>query len=258
MRSWARSYQNCDERRHHVAPKPAARTVSTWHQYTLAGWLDDCAARYPQRPFVLTDEIELSYADVAAQSRQLADGLVSLGVRPGDRVGMVLANYPEFVAVKFAIARVGAIAVPFNYLYQQDELRYVLADSGCKVLVGMTGFQGLDYQSMLDGVTPRPAVVLLDTDGRVRANCLTVDDLAALGDENVGASSGFKPDPTDPGDMLYTSGTTGAPKGVLTSHDAVLRTAYASALTRAYETVDAYCSRCPAITCSDTSRVCFL
>jgi fatty-acyl-CoA synthase len=207
----------------------------TWHQYTLAGWLDCCTARYPQRPFVLTDEVELSYADVAGQSRELADGLVSLGVRPGDRVGMVLANYPEFVAVKFAIARVGAIAVPFNYLYQQDELRYVLADSGCKVLVSMTGFQGLDYQSMLDGVTPRPTVVLLDTDGRVRANCLTVDDLAALGGENVGACSGLKRDPTDPCDMLYTSGTTGAPKGVLTSHDAVLRTAYASALTRAYE-----------------------
>jgi fatty-acyl-CoA synthase len=207
----------------------------TWQPHTLAGWLDCCAARYAQRPFVLTDEVELSYADVAAQSRRLADGLVALGVRPGDRVGMVLANYPEFVAVKFAIARVGAIAVPFNYLYQQDELRYVLADSGCKVLVSMTGFQGLDYQSILDRVTPRPTVVLLDTDGRARASCLTVDDLAALGDENVGASSGLEPDPSDPGDMLYTSGTTGAPKGVLASHDAVLRTAYASALTRAYE-----------------------
>ena len=207
----------------------------TWQPRTLTGWLDYCAAHYPQRPFVLADDAELSYADVAAESRRLADGLVTLGVQPGDRVGMVLANYPEFVAVKFAIGRAGAVAVPFNYLYRQDELRYVLADSGCKVLVSMTGFQGLDYQSMLDGVTPPPTVVLLDTDGRARASCLTVDDLAALGDENVGASSGLEPDPSDPGDMLYTSGTTGAPKGVLTSHDAVLRTAYASALTRAYE-----------------------
>jgi fatty-acyl-CoA synthase len=206
-----------------------------WQPRTLARWLDDCAARYAQRPFVLTDEVELSYADVAAQSRRLADGLVALGVRPGERVGMIMANYPEFVAVKFSIARVGGIAVPFNYLYKQDELRFVLADSGCKVLVSMTGFEGLDYQSMLNGVTPRPTVVLLDIDGRARAGCLTVDDLAALGDENFGASAGLEPDPSDPGDMLYTSGTTGAPKGVLTSHDAVLRTAYASALTRAYE-----------------------
>jgi fatty-acyl-CoA synthase len=216
----------------------------TWPSYTLAGWLDHCAARYAQRPLVLTDDVELRYADVAAQSRRLADGLASLGVRPGDRVGLVMANFPEFVAVKFAIARVGAIAVPFNYLYRQDELRYVLTDSGCRVLVSMTGFGGLDYQSMLDGIvsgwdspTPpeQPRVVLLDTDGAARPGCLTVDGLAVLGDENQGISAGFEADPNDPGDMLYSSGTTGSPKGVLTSHDAVLRTAYASALTRAYE-----------------------
>lgn len=216
----------------------------TWRCHTLAGWLDECARHYADRPLVLADEVERSYSDIAVQSRRLADGLTALGVRTGDRVGMVMANYPEFVAVKFAIARVGAIAVPFNYLYRQEELRYVLADSGCRVLVTMTGFRGLDYQSMLDGIvagwdspTPPagPRVVLLDTDGRARSGCLTVDGLAAIGDENRGASAGVDVDPSDPADMLYTSGTTGSPKGVLTSHDAVLRTAYASALTRAYE-----------------------
>ena len=58
----------------------------------------------------------------------------------GDRVAMVMANYPEFVAIKFAIARAGAIAVPLNYLYRSEELRFVLADSGCRVVVTMTGF----------------------------------------------------------------------------------------------------------------------
>jgi fatty-acyl-CoA synthase len=67
---------------------------------------------------------------------------------------MVMANYSEFVTVKFAISRTGAIAVPANYLYKQDELAYVLADSGCRVLVTMTGFDGLDYQAMLDGIAP--------------------------------------------------------------------------------------------------------
>lgn len=216
----------------------------SWRAYTLAGWLDDCASRYADRPLVLTDDVQQTYGDVAAQSRRLADGLVSLGVRPGDRVGMVMANYPEFAAVKFAIARVGATAVPFNYLYRQEELRYLLADSQCRVLITMTGFRGLDYQSMLDVVVPGwssptspawPRVVLLNTDGRARPGCLTVDGLAAIGDGNRGASAGLDPDPHGPGDMLYTSGTTGSPKGVVTSHDAVLRTAYASALTRAYE-----------------------
>src|SRR6202171_6182285 len=175
-----------------------------WRPRTLAGWLHNCAHRYRERPLVLTDDTELSYADVAAESRRLADGLASLGVRPGDRVGVVMANYPEFVTVKFAIARVGAIAVPFNYLYKQDELRYVLADSGCRVLVMMTRFGDLDYQAMLDGIPDAPLRVLLDTDGRARREWLTVAGLAALGDENRGASAGLGGRARDPGEQVYT------------------------------------------------------
>jgi fatty-acyl-CoA synthase len=211
------------------------RRFAVWRPRTLSDWLDDCAQRHAERPMVLTDDRELSYADIAAQSRRLADGLAAIGVRPGDRVAMVMANYPEFVAIKFAIARVGAIAVPLNYLYRREELRFVLADSGCRVVFAMTGFRDLDYRAMLDGIPDPLTVVWLDTDGRADPGALTVEGLAALGDRNPGATDGRAVDPCAPGDMLYTSGTTGSPKGVLLSHDAVLRTAYASALTRAYD-----------------------
>ena len=211
------------------------RRFAVWQPRTLSDWLDDCAERHGERPMVLTDDRELSYADISAETRCLADGLAALGVRPGDRVAMVMANYPEFVAIKFAIARAGAIAVPLNYLYRSDELRFVLADSGCRVVITMTGFADQDYQAMLDGIPDPPTVVLLDTDGRARPGVLTVKGLAALGERNSGASDGRTVDPLGPGDMLYTSGTTGSPKGVLVSHDAVLRTAFASALTRAYQ-----------------------
>jgi fatty-acyl-CoA synthase len=219
----------------HARRDELRRRFAKWRPHTLSDWLDNCAQRYGARPMVLTDELELSYADVATESRRLADGLVALGVQPGDRVPMVMANYPEFVAIKFAIARTGAIAVPLNYLYRREELRFVLADSGCRVVITMTGFAGLNYQAMLDDIPDPPTVVLLDTDGRARPGALTIKGLAALGDRNRGASDGRTIDPFEPGDMLYTSGTTGSPKGVLVSHDAVLRTAFASALTRAYE-----------------------
>jgi len=211
------------------------RRFSVWRPRTLSDWLDDCAERYSERPMVLTDDRELSYADVATESRRLADGLAALGVQPGDRVAMIMANYPEFVAIKFAIARTGAIAVPLNYLYRSEELRFVLADAGCRVVITMTGFADLNYQATLDVIPNSPTVVLLDTDGRTRSGALTVEGLATLGDQNRGASDGRQMDPCGPGDMLYTSGTTGAPKGVVVSHDAVLRTAFASALTRAYQ-----------------------
>lgn len=226
-----------------------------WMPTTLHDRLDTCATTFGSRPLVLTDESTFTYDDVVAESRRLAAGLVQLGVKPGGRVGLVMANYPEFVTLKFAISRVGAIAVPFNYLYQRDELAYVLADSGCRVLVTMTEFDGLDYQDMLDGIAPGwdstefadrhiaagdavPAlrhVVLLEADAQPRGGAHSVATLAALGSSHLHAANDVGVDPHDPADILYTSGTTGTPKGVVTSHDAVLRTAYASALTRAFE-----------------------
>lgn len=225
---------------------------AVWRPRALAQWLDECAAAYGPRAFVLCDTAELTYAEVADDSRRIAAGLRSLGVRPGDRVGMVMANYPEFVAVKFAIARVGAVAVPFNYLYRERELAFVLADSGCRVLVTMTSFSGLDYQAMLDGIVPgwaepgfdtRPAddvpelrhVVVFEVDSPPRRGAMTTSGLAGLAAAVPPSAADAEVDPLAPGDMLYTSGTTGSPKGVVVTHDAVLRTAYASALTRAYE-----------------------
>jgi len=228
--------------------------IPVWKPTTLHRRLDACAGHFGSRPLVICEDSTLTYRDVAYQSQCLAGGLRELGVGLGDRVGVVMANYPEFVTLKFAISRVGAIAVPFNFLYKQDELAYVLADSGCRVLVTMTGFDGLDYQAMLDrivagwdsvGFADRPHgeedsapalrhVVLLDTDGRARDGVHSVTSLAALGSGHRRPSR-IAPAPDAPADMLYTSGTTGTPKGVVTSHDAVLRTAYASALTRAFE-----------------------
>lgn len=216
-----------------------------WTPMTLDGWLDACAEQYGDRPLVITDEKTSSYAEVAAESRILADALATLGVKPGDRVGMVMANYPEFLPFKFAIARTGAIAIPFNFLYRTEELGYVLNQSGATMLLTMTGFSGLDYLEMLDTLTPgwesTPSigelsqVAILSTDGRGREGARTYQDLLALGRANPGASDGAGHQPTDLGDMLYTSGSTGSPKGVVVTHDAVLRTGYASALTRAYD-----------------------
>ncbi|MBK1787299.1 class I adenylate-forming enzyme family protein [Prauserella cavernicola] len=219
---------------------------SRWEPRTLGGWLEYCAGEFGDRPFVITDERTITYAETAVWATRLADGLAAVGVRPGDRVGILMANYLEFAPVKFAAAKAGAVAIPLNYLYRAEELEYVLRQSECSVLVTMTGFGDLDYLDVLDRIAPGweegevaglpvlRRVVLLSTDGRERAGVLTVPGLGELGEANPGRATD-EAHPDDIGDMLYTSGTTGSPKGVLVTHDAVQRTAYASALTRAFE-----------------------
>ena len=219
----------------------------SWEPTTLDGLLERCAHEFADRPLVITDDRTVTYGETADWARRLGDGLAALGVRRGDRVGLVMANFLEFTPLKFAIARAGAVAIPFNFLYRTEELAYVLRQSRCNVLITMTGFATLDYLAMLDEIAPGwergevaalpdlREVVQLSTDGRVRDGVRTVEDLAALGTEHAGAADGNGVEPTDLGDILYTSGTTGSPKGVMVSHDAVQRTGYASALTRAFE-----------------------
>ena len=73
-----------------------------WEPVTLSRFLGRSAGEYGDRPFVITDERTASYAEIDAWATELADGLAALGVRPGDRVGVLMANYLEFVPVKFA------------------------------------------------------------------------------------------------------------------------------------------------------------
>ena len=217
-----------------------------WLPRTLDGALDAAAEEFPDQPYVVTDDRTWTFREVQEWSVRLAHGLVRAGVQPGDHVGLVMANYPEFVALKFAIARAGAVCIPINFLNRRDELGYVLRQSNAVLLVTMDGFRNLDYLDMLDQLCPgwetspggpafprlRKVFVFPTTTGGGRVGAATVQELGANAD-------GWRPvaaaDPGSTADVLYTSGTTGDPKGVLLTHDMLLRTAYGSAYGRAFQ-----------------------
>ncbi len=222
------------------------RRYPEWQPRSFDQVLDSVAAGFPDRPYVITDERSWTYRDIQRWSERLAAGLVQAGVRPGDHVGLLLANYPEFVAIKFAIARAGAVAVPINYLNRRDELGYVLRQSDAVLLVTMDRFRGLEYLRFLDELAPGwehrgggeifpklKRLVVFTTGGEpVRAGVTALADF--------GADAGpwqpiIHPGPASNADIIYTSGTTGSPKGVMLTHDMVLRTAFGSTYGRAFE-----------------------
>jgi len=222
----------------------------TWVPRTTAQLLDLVASEYPDRPLVLGDDRSYTYAEIAQWSRRLAAGLVAIGVKPGDHVAVDMANLPEVVALKFAVARIGAVSVSINFLLRHTELEYVLRQSDSTVLITMDRFRDLDYLDALDRIAPGwestaggtalprlKNVFVLGMNGAPPRG-RPLDDLIQLGSAVTDDEIQARTDAADPfgtSDLLYTSGTTGAAKGVLLQHDAVLRTAYASAYTRAFE-----------------------
>ncbi len=234
------------------APPLAARRAalsdrfSPWAPLALHEMLDVMAELNPDRPLVICDDRSWTYADIKRWSERVAAAMVASGVRPGDHVGLLLANYPEFVAIKFAISRVGAVAVPINFLNRQEELGYVIKQSDIVLLFTMDRFRDLDYLAFLDGLVPRwetesggrtfprlrRVVVFPNADLPPRQGSITLDAFCTSASEWTPVTH---PGPDTNSDIVYTSGTTGSPKGVMLTHDMLLRTAFGSAFGRGFE-----------------------
>lgn len=167
-------------------------------------------------------------ADVVGQIDQLAAALVDrYGVRRGDRVAIAMRNYPEWVVSFAAVTSVGAVAVCFNAWWVADEMRYGLEDSGATLLIADPERIDRALPAMAElgvaGIVVRPGEPV-PADGPATAGVDAYDDILVPG----GTMPDQAPEPDDDAMILYTSGTTGHPKGAVSTHRAVLNglTAY--------------------------------
>jgi fatty-acyl-CoA synthase len=211
-----------------------------WMEQTLDAYLDRAAREFAAEPMVLTDAVTLSYADVAAQSRQIAHALRDHGIAPGERVGMVMANHPVSVTLLFAIWRVGAVAVPMNTLYRPAELEYAIREADCALLVVMKSFGSRHYAADLDQLVPGWREGRNESLPTLRAGIVFDEsEPDALLRQPILAETDTPPippvDPHSTAVIMFTSGTTGSPKGVMQTHDNLLRAAYAGAYHQAFE-----------------------
>jgi crotonobetaine/carnitine-CoA ligase len=183
---------------------------------TVIGLLHDQAASTPDVPFLWTDGVWLTYAETVERSDRLAAGLASVGVQFRDRVAVVLQNEQAAVLAVYACARLGAIQVPLNTFLRGEFLRHQLAD--CQASVAITDAPGLDQIRQMRSALPNLRSVVLvgerDDVPDTSFTLTTYDELLA------GARDGGFPEVNgrDLFSILYTSGTSGLPKGCLISH----------------------------------------
>jgi HIP---CoA ligase len=168
-------------------------------------------------------ETTLTYAQLSAAARRFGAALVASGVEPGERVGIWCYNCVEWVVAVLGVFAAGAVLVPVNTRFKGAEAGDLLGRSRARVLVTVTDFLGTDYVAMLEGSrTPLPALqTVIAAHGPASDRALDWDAFAgrataAALSEVRRRSAALGPD--DPSDILFTSGTTGVPKGVVMTH----------------------------------------
>src|SRR6266436_8229920 len=123
---------------------------SELRRQNIADLLRRSAARYPNRVAIVCAQTHWTYAQFSVLCDRLAAGLAAVGIAPSDRVAVLARNSHAFAALRFAVARLGAVLVPVNFMLSADEARYMLQHSGARMLCVDSGFAELGKAASVD------------------------------------------------------------------------------------------------------------
>jgi acyl-CoA synthetase (AMP-forming)/AMP-acid ligase II len=167
----------------------------------------------PDRLIIVYGQEKWTFAQTAERAKQLGSALMNLGIRQGDRIGILQVNCPQYIEVYFAAASMGAILVPLNFRAKADEIGYMINHAAVKAL-----FVGKRYVDMVEGLRPQLPTVqqYISFEGKSEGR-IAYDDLFSSSSAHP-----FYPEIKDEDItiLMYTSGTTGQPKGVPLRHNA--------------------------------------
>lgn len=213
-----------------VVEQETAARFDRLRAMSVPGILAAVATEAEDAPAIVDGERRITYGELWRQARSLAAGLRAAGVATGDRVGVCVPNWHEFVVAYFGIGAAGAVIVPINTRYSAREVDHYLSDSGAKVLITAERFAGVDLLGMCRELRPSlpqlEAILVVRSAGPLKIGERAFEDLVSL-------SGPFALPELDPEEdlfaILYTSGTTGVPKGAMLRHSNIVRTSIATA-----------------------------
>lgn len=178
--------------------------------------LDASNSRFPKRTALVFGTKKVTYKELSSTTKRLAAGLSGLGVSCGDKAAIWLPNSPEFVYSFFAVTRLGAAAVPINTMLKREEAHFILEDSRAKVLiVSIDKYE--DAQNLLSRIDSLTSLICVPAPAG--SNAL---DFYALIRDNQELFSGNRLSGGEAAQIVYTSGTTGKPKGAILTHENIL------------------------------------
>ncbi|WP_261567328.1 FadD3 family acyl-CoA ligase [Frankia gtarii] len=193
---------------------------------TIPAALAAAARRWPGDEAIVDGDIRLTFAGLADQAARVAAALVASDVRPGDRVAIWAPNIHEWVSTALGVYQAGAVLVPVNTRFKGPEAAAVLRSSGAEILFTVGDFLGVDYVRIVQNEPDLPAlrkIVALRGEGRPGVPSWSAFLDLASGDPALSREVQSRAQalgPADLSDIVFTSGTTGAPKGAMLTHGA--------------------------------------
>ncbi|MCL1799611.1 MAG: AMP-binding protein [Eggerthellaceae bacterium] len=231
---------------HEYRGEPGSPDYILHSESTIGAYFKEQVARDPDHEFVVYPDRALrwSYRDFDERTDSLARGLLAIGMKPGDHLGVWARNIPDWLTFMYATAKIGVVMVTVNPVYKSHELAYVLKQSDMKALCVIDAYRDVDYLKIIRELAPESLVHqrghLVSEEFPVLRNLIymgpekhrgfySVPELLLLGDhmpEGMLGAAQEKFDNSDVVMMQYTSGTTGFPKGVMLTHRNILNNGF--------------------------------
>lgn len=207
------------------------RLYPRWEKKTIWEYFLDTAGRFPDREFLAArGRQSYTYRQAREEGIKIARGLLAAGVRPGDHVAVQMENSPEQIFTALAAAAVRAVKIPVNTGLSAVELKFILEQSEADYLITDCELKDNVPYDHLKGV-----IFLSGSGGKPEVFVTGWEEFLAAGQKDVLEDTPKELHGDEASDIIYTSGSTKAPKGVVLTHDMLMRSAFASCRNRGFE-----------------------